>query len=224
MKDVDTASHLMSSLLHVYFRPIMIDAINATKTTPKELENGYKLSVTEGELNGLPTVLASRPMQVIGRGEAAPYIYTLELDVKFAGTTTLKASLEGESIAQVNLYFDLKGISITSKVYCEVSPGLGYIAWYFVERPDIEWDLEVQVTKAKLDVPGEQLVEHILEGILDDIDGTRPQVIDTEGSLKQSDPDKYERLRALALASLKPEPTLMEKLLSCTCFNATPPS
>jgi len=195
------ALQIMNSFLKVYFRPLVLDVVNNTKDKPMDMENGYKFKVMSGELTAAPHLKRITPLQTGDRGEATPYIFSFNMDVVYEGRPKLKAVLESTGI-QPNLYFDVKSFSVDAKVHAEMSPGLGYVAWYFLERPSIVWDLEVQLTEQRLDVPGESLVAEIFESYLNLVDQFNPFIASQFGTMEETDPEKYKRLRKIALDTI----------------------
>jgi len=199
----------MNDVLRSAWRPTIIDVINNSGSglAPMRLGAGYSLRRTSGVFKAEPELIAVKPAPGWQTGETAGYAFCLDATFRIKEEVDFSGRLVSSSFAKPSMNFTLKSLFMEATVRVEMSVGLGYMAWYFHEKPTIRWDLEASTALLNLPFVGENSVDDILEIVLGTVTRENPAVMEFTGSLESTAQLRSRALRRSAIDQIKKRKT-----------------
>ena len=103
-------------------------------------------------------------------------------DVHYCGRPELEFALKGANgkfisnfLPSINV--DLHWLSIDAQIHVELSLKQHYCKFYFLKRPDVEWNLDIEVTKLQIPINAEDMLDNRLEREFEAINEDKPYEI-----------------------------------------------
>jgi hypothetical protein len=123
----------------------------------------YEMHIVSGEIGNCPHI---RDVKLVKGDPGLPVEFTCE--VHYSGKPELKFKLKGEpgsfaSHLLPDVLVELHTISFTAKIHVESSMKNNYAKFYFIEKPDLVWDLEVEVSHLNIPIHIEDMLDNRVE-------------------------------------------------------------
>lgn len=134
----------------------------------------YEMQITSGNIGNCPHI---RDVKLVKGEEGQPVQFTCE--VHYEGKPELNFSLKGmhgsfASHLLPDVLVELHTISFTAKIHVEVSLKNNYGKFYFLEKPELVWDLEVEVSRLEIPLHIEDMLDNRVEHEFEKINQEHP--------------------------------------------------
>lgn len=155
---------MVNSLVEDQFQ-VAKHVVEMLEKKPLSVDESYTLARVSGGLTNPPRVLGLSHETSSIYGHLSSSVTAINLDVEYITTDlALRMKLISKSWLKPGVTFDIKSVKVQAKIRAIVSLSLGVVKFWLIEKPTIEWDLEIEVTDLGIDVIGEAYIAKVRTG------------------------------------------------------------